>query len=86
MNLDKDMDCVILLSSKDSKLLDLVYHKVIDSIIDRIHHKNVYKDFSSALENINAFLSGWMQDGQKLDGFHALIGIYHKKHFFFSTI
>ena len=86
VNLDKDMDCVILISSKDSKLLDLVYHKVIDSIIDRIHHKNVYKDFSSALENINAFLSGWMQDGQKLDGFHALIGIYHKKNFFFSTI
>ena len=56
VNLDIDLDCVILLSSKDEKLSELLYHKIVDAIIDRVHPKNVYKDFSSALENINNLL------------------------------
>lgn len=86
INLDTDMDCIILMSCYDKKFLDLVYHKIVDSIIDRIHSKNVYKDFSNSLENINAFLSGWMNDSQKIQWFKAVIGIYHKKNFFFSTV
>jgi hypothetical protein len=38
----------------------------MDSIIDRIHPKNVYKDFSSSLENINSFLSTWQKGGDKV--------------------
>ncbi len=86
VNLDKDMDCIILLSCNDGKFLDLVYHKVVDSLIDRIHHKTVYKDFSNALENINAFLSWWMNDRGEISWFHALVGIYHKNNFLFSTV
>ena len=86
VNLDTDMDAVILISSKDSKLLDLIYHKIVDSLIDRIQVKNVYDDFSYALENINAFLIWWMHNGKKVLGLHAFIGIYHKKNFYFSTV
>ncbi len=86
MNLDIDLDCMILLSTKDYKLSDLLYHKIIDAIIDRIHPKNVYKDFSNALENINAFLGTWKADGEKIKGLHAIIGIYHNKTFLFSSI
>ena len=86
VNLDTNLDCIIILSTKDSRLSDLLYHKIIDSIIDRIHPKNVYKDFSSALENINAFLSWWMHEGERVKGLHAIVGIYDKKTFLFSSI
>ena len=86
VNLDTDLDCIIILSSKDEKLTELLYHKVMDSIIDRIHPKNVYKDFSNSLENINSFLSSWQQWGDKIKGLHGIIAIYHKKTFLFSTI
>jgi hypothetical protein len=86
VNLDSDLDCIIILSSKDEKLGELLYHKVMDSIIDRIHPKNVYKDFSNSLENINSFLSSWQQGGDKIKGLHGIIAVYHKKTFLFSTI
>jgi len=86
LNLDDDLDCFILFSSKDSKLADILYHKITDAIIDRIHPKNVYKDFSSALENINAFLRTWRHEDGKIKWFHAIIGLYNKKTFLFSTV
>lgn len=86
VNLDTDLDCVILISAKDPRLLDLLYHKIVDSIIDRIHPKNVYKDFSSALENINAFLLGWMHEWERIKWLHAIVGVYDKKTFLFSSI
>lgn len=86
VNLDKELDCVILLSVKDQKLKDLLYNKILDALIDRVHPKNVYKDFSSALENINAFLSNWKVDNEKVRWLHAIIGIYHGKSFLFSTV
>ncbi len=46
---------------------------MIDAMIDRIHPKNVYKDFSNALENINAFLATWRHEDDKIKGLHALV-------------
>ncbi|MCD5374876.1 hypothetical protein LR010_00300 [Candidatus Gracilibacteria bacterium] len=86
VNLDDDLDCIIVLSAKDEKLGELLYHKVMDSVIDRIHPKNVYKDFSNSLENINSFLSSWQQGGDKIKGLHGIIAVYHKKTFLFSTV
>jgi hypothetical protein len=86
VNLDTDLDCIIILSSKDEKIWELLYHKIMDSIIDRIHPKNVYKDFSSSLENINSFLSTWQKGGDKVKWIHGIVAIYHKKTFLFSTI
>lgn len=86
VNLDSDLDCIIMFSTKDEKLSEILYHKIIDSLIDRIHPKNAYKDFSSALENINAFLHSWSNDNEKIKWVHGIIGLYHKKTFLFSTI
>lgn len=86
VNLDDNLDCIIILSAKDIKLWELLYHKVIDSLIDRIHPKNVYKDFSNSLENINSFLSSWQIWGDKIKWLHGIIAVYHKKTFLFSTI
>jgi len=73
VNLDTNLDCVILISTKDQRLEELLYNKIIDALIDRIHPKNTYKDFSNALENINAFLSNWKREGEKIKGLHAII-------------
>lgn len=86
VNLDTDLDCVIILSTKDEKFSELLYHKVIDSIIDRVHPKNVYKDLSNSLENINAFISTWGKKNERIKWLHGIIGVYHKKSFLFSTI
>lgn len=86
LNLDDDLDCFILFSVKDEKLSELLYHKITDAILDRIHPKNVYKDFSNALENINAFLRSWRHEDGRIKGLNAVIGIYSKKTFLFSTI
>lgn len=86
VNLDTNLDCVILISLKDQNLKDLLYNKILDALIDRIHPKNVYKDFSTALENINAFLSNWTSSNEKLKWLHAIIWMYHGKTFLFSSV
>lgn len=87
ISLDNDMKAVLILSLKDKNLQELLYNKILDVLIDSIHPKNVYKDFSHALENINAFLASWQK---KEEGYspriHAIIGIYAKQHFYFSTV
>ena len=66
INLDTNLECVIVFTSKDEKLQELLYTKILDACIDRIHPKNVYKDFSNALESINAFLSTWQHGEDKI--------------------
>ncbi len=84
-HLDEYLDVVILVSAKDEKLANLLYNKIIDTVIDGIHPKNVYKDFSNVLENINGFLASW-KTGDTVKWLHAIIGVYDKKTFLFSTI
>jgi len=86
ITLENDIEAVILFSLKDKKLEELLYNKIIDVLIDRIHPKNVYKDFSHALENINGFLMSWKHDDNSWENLSAIIGIYAKKTFFFSTV
>jgi len=66
INLDKNLDCFILISSSDDNLPDLVLNKIVDAIIDKISIKETYNDFSDALEFINSFLKTWMQNNEKI--------------------
>ena len=86
LDLDSDVQCVFLFSCKDAKFSELFYNKILDSFIDRIHAKNVYKDFSSALESLNSFLVNWKHEHTHPDSFSALIGIYCKNTFYFSNV
>lgn len=86
LHLDGGMECVVVLSMKDERILELLYNKILDVLIDRIHPKDVYKDFSSALESINSFLMTWRKDEENLRSLSAIIGVQHKKNFYFSTI
>lgn len=84
--LGDELDGVILVSTKDERLDELLYNKILDALLDNVHPKNVYKDFQSILENINAFLENWARSTPDMKKIHALIGVYHKKTFYFSTI
>lgn len=74
------------MSIKDKNFGELLQSKILDSIIDKLSLKDVYKDFSVALENINSFLGTWEQDGEKIKGLSAIIAILDKKSLLFSTL
>jgi len=86
IELDDELHAVIAVSVKDKNIEDLVYGKIVDSLIDAIHPKNVYKDFQNILENVNAFLETLSGKENRIKWIHAFIGIYHKKTLFFSTV
>lgn len=86
VNLDVSLDLIVLISVKDESFGELFLNKILDSIIDRIHLQSTYKDFSLALENINAFLSTWKNENDSLKGVHAILGILEGKNFLFSNL
>lgn len=86
INLDGWLDLIILISSKDKWLWDLIRNKILDTIIDNIDPKNIYKDFSHALENINAFLDTWRTGGDKIKGLNMVVGILASNNLVFSTV
>ena len=86
VNLDTHLDLIILLSVKDKNFGDLFLNKVLDSIIDKVCLKTTYKDFSVALENINAFISTWKNENEEFKWIHAIVWIIEKKSLLFSTL
>ena len=86
INLDKNLDCFILISSSDDNLPDLVLNKIVDAIIDKISIKETYNDFSDALEFINSFLKTWMQNNEKIYDLDVVIWILNRNNFIFSNI
>jgi len=86
INLGTSLDLIVLISSKDKWLWDLVLNKILDTIIDNIEKKNIYKDFSHALENINAFLDTWRTGGDKIKGLNVALGLLSDNNLLFSTV
>lgn len=62
INLDKDLDCFIMISSSSSALAENLLNNTLENIIDKITIEWTYNDFWIALENINAFLKTWNED------------------------
>ena len=86
INLDKKLDCFILISSKDSKLWELILNNILDFIIDKISKKNTYNDFSIALESINAFIKSWKKDSDDKLKLDIIIWILNRNEYIFSNI
>ncbi len=86
INLDKNLDCFILISSKDPNLGELVLNTILDSVIDKISKKNTYNDFSIALESINAFIKSWKKDSDDKIKLDIVIWILNKNDYIFSNI
>lgn len=86
VNLDKNLDCFILVSSSDSKLAENILNNTLEYIIDKISTKNTYKDFSISLENINAYIKTWNVDQEKQDSLDMIIWILNWNNYLFSNI
>ena len=86
INLDEKFDLIVLISSKDKWLWELILNKILDTIIDNVDRKNIYKDFSHALENINGFLDTWRTGWDKIKWLNMVVGILSKNNLIFSTV
>jgi len=86
IEIDKNLDCIILINTSDSRLGELLFTKILDSIIDSIHPKTVYKDFQNALESVNNFMSSWSGNNELMWDLHVCIGIQEMNTLYFSTI
>ena len=86
INLDERFDLIVLISSKDKWLWELILNKILDTIIDNIDQKNLYKDFSHALENINGFLDTWRTGWDKIKWLNMVVGILSRNNLIFSTV
>lgn len=86
INLDVDLECFILIDSEDKKIKDIILTNILDTIIGNISKYNTYKDFSNALERINALLKTWQDEKNKIKGLNIFIWILNKSNLTFSNI
>ena len=86
INLDKNLDCFILINSNDWKLWELILNNILDFIIDKISKNNTYNDFWVALESINAFIKTWKQDSNEQVKLDIIIWILNENTYTFSNI
>jgi hypothetical protein len=62
INLDVDLDAFVLVSSSNMDFAENILNYTIEHLIDKISKEDTYHDFSTALENINAFIKTWRND------------------------
>ena len=86
INLDKDLDCFILISSNNQNFTEIVLNKIFDSTIDKISIWNTYDDFTCVLENINSIIKTWETDNEEEIKADIIISILEKNNFMFSTL
>lgn len=89
INIDQDLDCCIIISSKDKILAENVLNNAIEHIIDKISKTDTYNDFGIALENINSYIKSWKIDeenDEKKQRLDMVISIINENDFMFSNI
>jgi len=86
INLDKNLDCFILVSSSNEKLAENILNNTLEYIIDKISTNDTYKDFSISLESINWYLKTWRLDQEKEDSLDMIIWILNENNYIFSNI
>lgn len=86
INLDKNLDCFILISTDNANFWELLINNILDFIIDKISKKNAYNDFSIALESINSFIKKWESEPEKDIHSDIIISILNDRNYIFSNI
>ncbi len=87
INLDKNLDCFILVNSENEKLAENVLNNTLEYIIDKISKNDAYKDFSISLESINSYIKTWrLEDNWQSDSLDMIIGILNENNYIFSNI
>ncbi len=87
INLDKNLDCFILVSSNNWKLAENILNNALEYILDKINKKDAYKDFSIALESINSYIKTWQKDeDESKNELDMIISILNENNYIFSNI
>lgn len=86
INLDTDLDCYILVDSREKKISTLALNTLLDSVIGNISKHDTYRDFSRALETVNHMFRSRERDGEKITGINIFIWIRNKDNLTFSTV
>lgn len=86
INLDKNLDCFLMISSSSNSLAENLLNHSLESIIDKISKDETYNDFWIALENINSFLKNWRQDQDEEDEIDMIISVLNENNLMFSNI
>lgn len=86
IEIDKNLDCFLLLSSENRKIVQPVLNKIVDLILDHITTKDCYNSFSITLENINFFLKNLKKKEDWEMHFSIIIGILEKNTLHFAKI
>ncbi len=86
INLDKDLDCFVIISTNNANLWDLLLNNILDFVVDKISKENTYNDFSIALESINSFLKTWEQDSEVIPELDMVISVLNENNYVFSNV
>lgn len=86
INLDKNLDCFILISTNNANFWDLILNNILEFIIDKISKDNSYNDFSVALESVNSFIKTWDTDSEEKVKLDIIIWILNWNNYIFSNI
>ena len=86
INLDKNLDCFLMISSSSNSLAENLLNHSLESIIDKISKEETYNDFWIALENINSFLKNWRTDEEQEEELDMSIAVLNENNLMFSNI
>ncbi len=86
INLDKNLDCFILVSSSNEKLAENLINNTLEFLIDKISKTDTYNDFMIALEHLNSYIKTWRLDEEKKDSLDMIIWILNENSYTFSNI
>jgi hypothetical protein len=73
IEIDENLNCFIVLSSNNRKILTPLLNKIVDYILDNITLKDTYNRFSVTLESINFFIKNIRKKEDNLDDLSIVI-------------
>ncbi len=86
IEIDDNLNCFILIESKDNKIITPILNKIVDYLIDNISIKSVYDTFWVSLESINHFIKTLKNKDNKLEPLNIIIAVLEKNNLHFSKI
>lgn len=86
IEIDKDLDCFIIIDSKNQKILSPVLNRIVDLLLDNIKINDAYWKFSITLESINFFIKNLKTKENNIEDLNIIIWVLEKWKFHFSKI
>ena len=86
INIDQGLDAYIIMRSSDAPVVEVLLHKIIDTLLENISLGNTYKSFSGALDKVNSFIKLWREDSDIKHRLDIAIIIADNNALYFSTV